>query len=57
VTNVGEELCFGLYADRESLPDADTVAQDLEDSIDELLAATGRSRDRGEMTAGVPQIA
>jgi diacylglycerol O-acyltransferase / wax synthase len=57
VTNVGEELCFGLYADRESLPDADTVAQDLEDSIDELLAATGRPRDRVQMSAGVPQIA
>jgi diacylglycerol O-acyltransferase / wax synthase len=40
VTNVGEELCFGLYADRESLPDAQSVAEDLEESIDELLVAS-----------------
>jgi diacylglycerol O-acyltransferase len=40
VTNVGEELCFGLYADRESLPDAESVARDLEESIDELLVAS-----------------
>jgi diacylglycerol O-acyltransferase len=40
VTNVGDELCFGLYADRESLPDADSVAHDLEESIDELLVAS-----------------
>ena len=40
VTNVGEKLCFGLYADRESLPDADSVARDLEESIDELLVAS-----------------
>jgi diacylglycerol O-acyltransferase / wax synthase len=37
VTNVQDGLCFGLYADRESLPDADSVARDLEESIDELL--------------------
>jgi len=39
VTNVGEGLCFGVYADRESLPDADAVVRDLELSIDELLGA------------------
>jgi len=39
VTNVGEGLCFGVYADRESLPDADAVVRDLEASIDELLGA------------------
>jgi WS/DGAT/MGAT family acyltransferase len=37
VTNVGEGLCFGIYADRESLPDADAVARDMEESIDELV--------------------
>jgi diacylglycerol O-acyltransferase / wax synthase len=37
VTNVQDGLCFGLYADRESLPDAGSVARDLEESIDELL--------------------
>jgi WS/DGAT/MGAT family acyltransferase len=39
VTNVGDGLYFGVYADRESLPDADAVAHDLEESIDELLGA------------------
>jgi diacylglycerol O-acyltransferase / wax synthase len=40
VTNVGESLCFGLYSDRESLPEADLLARDLEESIDELVAAS-----------------
>ena len=39
VTNVGDGLYFGVYADRESLPDADAVARDLEESIEELLGA------------------
>jgi diacylglycerol O-acyltransferase len=39
VTNVGDGLYFGVYADRDSLPDADVVARDLEQSIDELLGA------------------
>jgi hypothetical protein len=33
-------LCFGLYSDRESLPEADLLAHDLEESIDELVAAS-----------------
>jgi diacylglycerol O-acyltransferase / wax synthase len=40
VTNVGESLCFGLYSDRESLPEADLLARDLEESIDELVAVS-----------------
>lgn len=40
VINVGDRLCFGVYADRSSLPDADAVADDVEESIDELLSAT-----------------
>jgi diacylglycerol O-acyltransferase / wax synthase len=39
VLNVGDRLCFGVYADRKALPDADAVARDLEESIDELLRA------------------
>jgi diacylglycerol O-acyltransferase / wax synthase len=39
VTNVGDGLYFGVYADRESLPDAAAVASDLEESIEELLGA------------------
>jgi len=37
VTNVGDGLCFGIYADRESLPEAEAVARDMEQSIDELV--------------------
>jgi diacylglycerol O-acyltransferase / wax synthase len=43
VTNVQDGLCFGLYADRESLPDAHSVAEDLEESIDELLELSSQS--------------
>jgi diacylglycerol O-acyltransferase / wax synthase len=42
VTNVGESLCFGLYSDRKSLPEADLLARDLHESIDELIAASTR---------------
>jgi hypothetical protein len=37
MTTVCEEACFGLYADREALPDADRLAAHLNDSLDELL--------------------
>ena len=37
MTTVAGTACFGLYADRETLPDADLLARDVEDSIDELL--------------------
>jgi diacylglycerol O-acyltransferase / wax synthase len=40
VTNVGESLCFGIYSDRESLPEADLLTRDLEESIDELVEAS-----------------
>jgi diacylglycerol O-acyltransferase / wax synthase len=48
VTNVGDELCFGLYADRESVPDADAVARDMDDSINELLELSERRRSARE---------
>jgi diacylglycerol O-acyltransferase len=38
MTTVHEDACFGLYADRETLPDADRLAAHLGDSLDELLA-------------------
>jgi WS/DGAT/MGAT family acyltransferase len=38
MTTVGEDACFGLYADRETLPDADRLAAHLGEAIDELLA-------------------
>ena len=39
VVTVAGNACFGLYADALSLPDADVLARDLEDSLDELLRA------------------
>lgn len=37
VTTVKDGAFFGVYADRESLPDADALASDIDGSIDELL--------------------
>jgi diacylglycerol O-acyltransferase / wax synthase len=38
MTTIGDQACFGLYADPEMLPDADALARDLGASIDELRA-------------------
>ncbi len=35
--NVGDLACFGIYVDREALPDADQLAQDIDRAITELL--------------------
>jgi diacylglycerol O-acyltransferase len=40
MTTVRDRACFGFYADRKSLPDADRLARDLDLAVDELL---GRS--------------
>ena len=39
VVTVAGNACFGIYADALSLPDADALAGDLEDALDELRAA------------------
>ena len=41
VVTVARQACFGLYADAETLPDADWLAADLDEAIDELLDARG----------------
>ena len=38
MTTIGDDACFGLYADPEGLPDADALALDLHASLDELRA-------------------
>jgi diacylglycerol O-acyltransferase len=38
MTTVNEEACFGIYADREALPDADMLAECIDASVDELIA-------------------
>ncbi len=40
MTTVDDRACFGVYADREALPDADALARDIRDAIAELLART-----------------
>jgi diacylglycerol O-acyltransferase len=37
VTTIRDQACFGVYADREVLPDADLVAAAIDESVDELL--------------------
>jgi WS/DGAT/MGAT family acyltransferase len=39
MTTVHGRACFGVYTDREALPDADVLAQDIDDAVTELLAA------------------
>jgi WS/DGAT/MGAT family acyltransferase len=40
VSTVGRDACFGLYADRATLPEPERLAADLDAAIDELLATT-----------------
>jgi len=37
LTTIGGRACFGLYADRRTLPDADLVAERVDLAVDELL--------------------
>jgi WS/DGAT/MGAT family acyltransferase len=42
VTTVKDDACFGLYADRKTLPDADKLAGYLDAELDELLTRSPR---------------
>ena len=42
-TTVVDDAFFGVYVDRKSVPDADLLARDIEQSIDELLTGSSRS--------------
>jgi WS/DGAT/MGAT family acyltransferase len=37
ITTLADDACFGLYADRKSLPDVDSLAASVDASVDELL--------------------
>jgi diacylglycerol O-acyltransferase / wax synthase len=39
MTTIRDDVCLGVYADRESVPDADLLSEAIDDSIDELLQA------------------
>jgi diacylglycerol O-acyltransferase len=51
VVMVAGRACFGIYADAETLPDADELRADLDAAFDELLAIGGRA-DQPAATAG-----
>jgi WS/DGAT/MGAT family acyltransferase len=46
MTTVGERACFGVYADRETLPDVELLAHYIDDAIAELLSCTQGMTDR-----------
>ena len=41
ITTVRDAACFGFYADRKALPDADRLPPRVDAAVDELLMATG----------------
>jgi diacylglycerol O-acyltransferase len=51
VTTVRDGAFFGLYADPESLPDVDDLAEDIDASIDELLELSRVEAHEPEVTA------
>jgi len=38
ITTIRDRACFGVYADRQMLPDADVLAAAIQESVDELAA-------------------
>jgi diacylglycerol O-acyltransferase / wax synthase len=44
---VHDHACFGVYADRQALPDVDMLAQDIDDAVTELLAGTYQTMQSG----------
>jgi diacylglycerol O-acyltransferase len=46
MTTVRDRACFGVYADREALPDTDSLARNIDAAITELLASASSSRRR-----------
>jgi diacylglycerol O-acyltransferase / wax synthase len=55
-TAIRDTGCFGLYADRESLPDAALLAQDIADAIDELLQEPGDGGPKGTGATFWPRV-
>jgi diacylglycerol O-acyltransferase / wax synthase len=41
MTTIGEKALFGVYADRETVPDSESLACGLEEALDELLDRAG----------------
>ncbi len=41
MTSVRDRACFGIYADREAIPDAEHFARDIDAAITELVSSAG----------------
>ncbi|HEX3932886.1 MAG TPA: wax ester/triacylglycerol synthase family O-acyltransferase [Nocardioides sp.] len=57
VTSYDGQVCYGVTADRDLVPDADTLASCLSEALDELLDASGEGRPRaprGRRTRSTP---
>ncbi len=39
---IHDQACFGIYADRQALPDVDLLAQDIDEAVTDMLAGTYR---------------
>lgn len=51
MTTVCGRACFGVYADRQALPDADVLAHDIDEALGELLASAQERHSRGDRAA------
>jgi WS/DGAT/MGAT family acyltransferase len=45
MTTISDRACFGVYADRETLPDAGVLAHDIDEAIAELLRSAQQTHD------------
>jgi diacylglycerol O-acyltransferase / wax synthase len=45
MVTVHDQACFGIYADRQALPDVNMLAQDIDDAVTDLLAGTYRVKE------------
>jgi diacylglycerol O-acyltransferase / wax synthase len=48
MTTVRDQACFGVYADRQALPDAHVLACDIDNALTELLACVDPSVRSGD---------
>ena len=46
---VDDQACFGIYADRQALPDVKLLAEDIDDAVTELLDGTYRAQTTGSL--------
>jgi WS/DGAT/MGAT family acyltransferase len=49
MVTIHDQACFGIYADRQALPDVHLLAQDIDDAVTELLAGTYRVQSTGSL--------